>query len=332
MLRKLLVPFALLAACQTPDTDAPPRPRAAPEAAPARAAPIDLLGSAGDCAGEVVTRGGERFLQLDDGSLLTRAPLAVRAAGGPRTFHPQNFAGGAVQHRCNAGEVHLPGGTRYMGGRNEATCERFEQDAARIEAAGWDDGTVGAIRWFGIDAEGSARVGGAVVPRVRPVLTPEGGYVSRTPLRDETRPLGDPGAYPDATRDAYAAARRDQDIALGSHGVAWRTRACPPGRACEPVPFVVAARSARAGEGSVALARAASGLEPAGALTRRDRYRGQAENADLLYVFFGGAGAPFRAETGEADAAAAFAAWGGRERLIACRRAFIPEARAEATR
>ena len=135
MLRKLFVPLALLAACQAPGAEAPMARKSGASSTSASGRPLDLMGGGAEaCAGEVVTRGGERFLRLEDGSLLTRAPLAVRAEGGPRTFHPDNFAGGAVQHRCNAGEVHLPNGTRYMGGRSEASCERFERDAARIEA------------------------------------------------------------------------------------------------------------------------------------------------------------------------------------------------------
>ena len=321
-----------LAGCETPSASPPGAAPPAPTP-PARSGPLDLLGGADGgeeaCEGDVVTRGGQRFLALADGSLVTRAPLAVRADGAPRAYHPDGFEAGAILHRCNAGEVHLPDGTRYIGGASEAACQRFERDVARIEAAGWEDGTVGAVRWFGIAAEGSARVAGRLVPRVRPVTREDGFHVSRTALRDETRGADDPDAYPDATGVPYAMTRRDQDVALGSFGVAWRVRACPPARACEPVPFVVAGRGPRVGAGSIALARAASGLPPAGELTRRTRYRGQTERADLLTVFFGGEGAAFDAATTTAEAEAAFEAWGGRDRLNACRRVFVPEADGE---
>ena len=329
MIRRLLalsgpLALSLVSACETPSA---PREvaRSADAAAPARSGPLDLMGGGeGTCEGEAVTLGGQRFLRLTDGSLVTRAPLAVRTGGAARAYHPDGFAAGAIRHRCNAGEVHLPDGSRYMGGASEAACERFERDAARIEAAGWTDGSVGAIRWFGIDAEGSARVAGRLVPRARPVVGPDGFYVSRTALRDEDRPAGDPDASPDALGVPYAATRRDQGIALGSHGVAWRVRSCPPGRACEPVPFVVADRAPRAGAGSIALARRTSGLPEPEGLSRRTRYRGQTDAPDLLTVFFAGEGAPFDVGTAEGDAEAAFAAWGGRERLLACRRVFVP--------
>ena len=320
----------LLTACVTPAGPAksPSDGGVTQAARPADGRPLDLMGGgAGACEGAVVTRGGERFLALEDGTLLTRAPLRVRADGAARAYHPDSFQAGAILHRCNAGEVHLPDGTRYMGGASEAACGRFERDVARIAAAGWDDGSVGAVRWFGIAAEGAARVAGQVVPRVRPVLAEDGFYVSRTPLRDEARRADDPSAYPDAARVPYVFTRRDQDVALGSFGVALRARGCPSGRDCAPVPFVVAGRAASVGDGSIALARASSGLAPTENLNRQNRYRGQADRPDLLYVFFGGAGAGFAGDSAARDAAAAFEAWGGADRLAQCRRVFVPEAK-----
>lgn len=330
MIRRLLLTLALVGCQAAPQTTPQASGRGTTTdgsaTAPAAAAPLDLMGgAAGGCDGSVVSVGGQRFLRLDDGTLLTRAPLAVRADGAARAYHPESFEAGAILHRCNAGEVHLPDGTRYMGGASEASCARFERDVARIEAAGWDDGAVGAVRWFGIAAEGSARVAGQRVPGVHPVIGADGYYVSRTPLRDENRTTGDPDAYPEATRVPYAFTRRDQ-AALGTHGVALRTRGCPYGRICKPVPFVVAGRSPQVGVGSIALARTASGLETADELNRRNRYRGQTDGPDLLYVFFGGEGVPFEQGRAMADARAAFETWGGQERLNQCRRAFIPEA------
>ena len=211
-----------------------------------------------------------------------------------------------------------------------ATCTgRFEEDAARIESAGWDDPQTGAIRWHGITAQGSARISGARVPRVEPVLQADGSgfYVSRTGLQDTRYAPDDARRFVDSGEVPYAALRRDQGVPLGTFGVAYRTRGCPYNRDCEPVPFIVADHAPRAGFGSMALARAVSGLPPEEP-SRENRYDGEARRQDVLTVFFGGApaGAPYTSDAVRERAAEAFEAWGGTERLSRCRRRYIPEA------
>ncbi|MBB4657676.1 hypothetical protein [Parvularcula dongshanensis] len=297
--------------------------------APGRAAPFDLtLGAdGGDCGGEVTTRGGQAFLALDDGTLLSLAPLTVTLAGSPVAYHPRNAAGGALLARCNAGEMTLPNGVRFEGGANETACNRFERQVLAIEEAGWRSGEAGAVRWHEIEAQGSARVNGVNVPRAEPILQgaddpAPGFYVSRTALRDDE---GWP--YLDAGTTRYAGVRRDQGVPLGTYGVALRVRGCPPGRACDPVPFIVGDFAPRAGTGSVALARAVSGL-PEAAATSANRYRGQVQGQDVLTVFFGGDvdQGPYEADRIVETAKAAFEAWGGEDRLRRCRRVYVPEA------
>ena len=329
-----LLTSLVLPACVSEEPLAPPT-RAAPAAErPVPGRPLDLTLGAGDeegsCEGEAVSLGGQRFLRLDDSTLLTLAPLAVRFEGAPRAFHPRGAEAGAIQHLCNAGEVFLPDGTSYEGASSSSACERFSGDAERIAAAGWDDPSVGAVRWHGVAAEGSARIAGARVPRVRPLEAADGSgfYVSQTGLRDEGLGVADHARYLDATAVPYAALRRDQGVALGSHGVAIRVRGCRTGRSCAPVPFVVGDHAVRAGAGSAALARRVNGLPLDPAPGRRDRFQGQVGDADVLTVFFGGEGeaGPLDAESLRARSRAAFDAWGGEERLVRCRRAYVPRA------
>ena len=300
-------------------------------------APLDLTGTVAPehaCAGEVVRRGGQAFLALPDGSLVARAPLRPVADGAPYAYHPDDLAGGAILHRCNAGEVRLPDGTAYEGAASNAVCTgRFARDAAAIEAAGWADPSVGAIRWHGVAAEGSARVAGQRVPRVRPLVGETGFYVSQTALTDAAYPISDPRRYADAASVPYAAVRRDQGVALGSYGVAYRTRGCGARRACDPVPFVVADHGPRAGAGSLALSYAVSGLALPERFDARNRYRGRAGPGDVLTVFFGGEGerAPLDAASVRERADEAFEAWGGEDRLYRCRRVDVPMLDGEAS-
>ena len=320
-------------ACATPAPPGSPPPALDGAASAERApgAPLDLTGGRDgpDCAGEIVRRGGQAFLALPGGTLLTHAALRPVVSGAPTAFHPDDQAGGAILHRCNAGEVFLPDGTSYEGAASGAVCTgRFERDAARIGAAGWTDGEAGAVRWHGLVAEGSARVAGMRVPRARPVLREDGFYTSPTALEDESYAPSAPERYVDAGRVPYAAVRRDQGVPIGSYGVALRVRGCPRGRECAPVPFVVADHAPRAGAGSLALAHEASGLALPEAWTRRNRYRGQAGTGEVLTVFFGQAGeaGPLDAESLRARAQAAFQDWGGEARLYRCRRAYVPDA------
>ena len=304
-------------------------PDAAARTVPADA-PLDLTSAIAPgqaCTGEVVRRGGQAFLALPDGTLVARAPLRPVADGAPYAYHPEDLAGGAILHRCNAGEVHLADGATYEGAESNAVCTgRFQRDVAAIAAAGWDDSGVGAVRWHGLAAEGSARIAGQRVPRVRPLVANSGFYVSQTVLTDDRYPVTDPRRYADATSVAYAVVRRDQGVPLGTYGVAYRTRGCGVRRTCDPVPFVVADHGPRAGAGSLALAYAISGLTLPDRFDAQNRYRGQAGAGDVLTVFFGGEGrdSPLDAVSVRKRAEDAFEAWGGEDRLYRCRRAPVP--------
>lgn len=293
-----------------------------------RGGPLDLTGGVGaGCQGSAVRRGGQSFLRLSDDSLVAAAPLGPVADGSPYTYHPKNQAGGAILHRCNAGEVHLPDGSRYEGASSNAVCTgRFERDAAKIEAADWTDPAVGAIRWHSIAAVGSARIDGALVPRARPLVRGDGYYVSRTALEDIDYAVDPPERYVDAGLVAYSVVRPDQGVPLGSYGVALRTRGCGRGRTCAPVPFIVADYGAGAGAGSLALSYSVSGLPMPDRFDSENRYRGQAGPGEVLTVFFGGApqGGSLKPAAIELRARAAFEAWGGEERLYRCRRVAIP--------
>jgi hypothetical protein len=300
-------------------------------------APLDLMAGGGDdCGGQIVSEGGQSFLALEDGTRLAMAPMTVRVDGAKKAFHPDNAEGGAILHRCNAGEVVLPGGERYEGAASNAVClGKFEEDAARIEAAGHEDGGVGAIRWHRIAATGSAKVGGRLVPRTTPLLQADGSgfYVSQTALQDERFGVTDPARYVDAAEVPYAAVRRDQKIPLGSFGVAYRVRGCSGARECRPVPFVVADLAPKAGEGSIALARAVSDL-PNEDVTQRNRFYGEVRGPDVLTVYFADrkAAPPYDAKNVGAQARAAFAEWGGQDRLGRCLRRYLPELDGEAER
>ena len=327
----LTIAAALLAACATPEGAPRTQVPSTDEARPAeRGGPVDLVAASADgasCRGETVTRGGQAFAALPDGGLAVLAPLRPVADGAPTAYHPRNDQGGAILHRCNAGEVILPDGTSYEGAASNRTCtDRFERDAGRIAEAGWTDGSVGAVRWHGLVAGGSARVGGQRVPRAVPAIREDGFHTSPTALEDADYAPAAPERYVDAGRVPYAAVRRDQDIPLGTFGVAWRVRGCRAGRTCEPVPFVVADHAPRAGAGSLALAHETSGLALPDRYDRSNRYRGQAGDGDVLTVFFGGPAheGPLDEATLRGAASAAFEAWGGQDRLYRCRRAAIP--------
>jgi hypothetical protein len=100
----------------------------------------------------------------------------------------------------------------------------------------------------------------------------------------------------------------------GTLGVAWRKQ---KGIA---VPFIVSDLGPRIGEGSPALARRLAGLTPKADLTRAERFQGQVDTPDVIWIFFGGPklAPPYDAATVDAAAKTAFAAWGGTARLQAC--------------
>ena len=86
------------------------------------------------------------------------------------------------------------------------------------------------------------------------------------------------------------------------------------------VPFIVGDTGPRIGEGTPALARLAAGLPIKEDITRAERFAGQVDGANVLWVFFGGAvlPPPYDSASVRSRAGAAFAAWGGAARLQAC--------------
>lgn len=288
------------------------------------------LAQAPACSGSEVTRGGQSLLLLADGSLATVAPMTVDLDGSGRAYHREDFDGGAILRLCNAGQVHLPDGTSYHGSESKATCEgRFLEDLTRIEAAGWDNPQVGAVRWYGILASGEAEVAGRQIAGVRPVTIRESQFfVSPTSLADPSYPPEDQTRYVDPLTVPFAAVGRDSGIALGTAGVAWRVNGCAPGRTCAPVPFIVADTGPRIGEGSVWMTRAINGLDTGAPIARDNRFAGNISGAHVLWVFFGGEAIapPYNAINVKETADIAFIDWGGRERLQACRDSGVPTA------
>jgi hypothetical protein len=287
---------------------------------------------ASGCDGVIVERGGQKFLALPDGSAATLAAMQVNVDGSGRTYHRDGFAGGAILHLCNAGEVHLPDGTRYHGSESNATCTgKFMDDVSAIAAAGWDDPNVGAVRWYGIVGTGSATIAGRKVDSVRPAMQPNGSgfFVSPTTLKDTRFAVTDQRRYVDALEVPHGVVRRTSGIDLGTTGVAWRVRNCPGGNTCRPTPFIVADIGPRIGEGSLRLTRLVNGLDPNTPITRANRFAGAISEPDVLWVFFNDTRMepPFDSAHVERSAADAFARWGGRSRLEACLRAGVPDAR-----
>lgn len=259
---------------------------------------------------------------LSDGGVAAFAKMNINIDGYARAYHPRNAAAGALIHLCNAGRVFLPDGTSYEGSESNATCTgRFMQDVARIGAAGWRNPAVGLINWYGVLGKGSASIGSRRVSSVEPVLQrgDSGFYVSPTALADDN--VADPAdqsRYVNPLRIPAAVAPKSviaKGVALGSFGVAWHVDRKIA------VPFVVGDQGPRIGEGSVALARLAAGLALKDDITRQERFAGQVDAPDVLWIFFKSEARRFdsRNEGATIDQAkAAFTAWGGEERLVDC--------------
>lgn len=284
-----------------------------------------------DCSGQVrsgIGRNSQAGLFLADGSVAMRARMNINIDGSGRAYHPNNAAAGALIHLCNAGEVHLPDGTRYHGSESNATCTgRFMSDFQRIRAAGWTNPAVGVIRWYGILGTGAATIAGRRVTGIVPVELSDGSgfYVSPTALRRSPRP-GEPSPNPLA-QDTYvdpllipaavvplARALQQSGVTMGSFGVAVHI-----GRG-QAVPFVVGDVGPRVGEGSVALARLVSGFPVPAPITRSNRFQGQLDRPDVLWIFFGRGepAAPYDPDRVLQLARSAFENWGGEARLRAC--------------
>jgi hypothetical protein len=244
------------------------------------------------CDGSEVSgiRGLSTSKTLSDGTLVGRAKVNINIDGFGKAYHPQNAPAGALIHLCNAGQVILPDGSSYHGSVDKQTCVgRFMRDFQRIGAAGWDNASVGAIRWYGILGQGTAIVAGRQVKGVKPVLQADGSgfFVSPTTLADETisnsatqsryvNPLRIPAAVI-PNQPALA----QMGIVMGSFGVAVN----PANN--KAVPFVVGDFGPRVGEATPALARSLAGLPITDAVTRSNRYAGQVETSRVVWVFFG---------------------------------------------
>lgn len=322
---------AVMAACSTPTGESEPVEIVDPVAT---TGPVDLTDNANvrTCRGNEVIRGRQKLAELPDGSLVTMAPMQVNADGSGKAYHPLNAEGGAILHLCNAGKVYLADGSSYHGSQSNETCTgQFMEDVARIREAGWDDPGVGAVNWYGIYATGRVRIGTEFVENIKPPLSATGFYISPTSLQDRGFAPDDQRRYVDAVTVPHAVVRRDSDIPLGTFGVAWRTKNCPGGRACDPVPFIVADIGPKIGEGSIALTRLVNGLEVTEDITRENRFAGAVSDDDILWVFFAGrpASTPYTPGSVKARAETAFDNWGGEERLAQCLRTEVPVANSQ---
>jgi hypothetical protein len=279
---------------------------------------------AADCAGTIVLGlgGVSKAWVLSDGGIAAFSKLNINIDGYGKAYHTRNAEAGALIHLCNAGQVFLPDGSSYEGSESNATCTgRFMQDVGRIGAAGWKDGTVGAVNWYGILGEGSVTIRGKVVRSVVPVLQKDGSgfYVSPTSLADRAiADQTDQSRYVNPLRIAAAVVPRsliERGVAIGSFGVAFNVNKRIA------VPFVVGDGGPRIGEGSVALARLASGMPLKDEITRGERFVGQVDARDVLWVFFKGTPDRFDSKNeGETTtkAKASYQSWGGDVRLAKC--------------
>lgn len=265
-----------------------------------------------------------KAVRLPDGAIAAYSGMNINIDGYARAYHPRNREGGAVLHLCVGARVWLPDGSSYEGSAPASNCTgKFMTDLAKIAAAGWADPGVGAVEWYGVVAQGSARIAGRTIRGVKPVLQKDGSgfYVSPTSLVDRSLPdVADQRRYPNPLRVPSAVLPRSvaqQGIPLGSYGVAIHVKHR------KAVPFVAGDAGPKVGEGSPALARQVSGLPPSDDIDYKSRYAGQVDQPEVLWVFFGGEGLPFDHEN-EADVArnaqAAFERWGGTARLDECLR------------
>jgi hypothetical protein len=294
---------------------------------------LDVSGQS--CAGKAIEKVGgvSKLWVLDGGGVAAFSKMNINLDGSARAYSPKNYEGGALLHLCNAGKVYLPDGTSYEGSESNATCTgRFMTDFQRIGDAGWNDPKVGAISWYGVLGEGTAKIHGKTITQVKPVLQKDGSgfYVSPTSLfdasvsdvADQSRYV-DPLTMPSAVIPAILTPKNgksrvaeiDSPVAFGSFGVAINRRLKVA------VPFVVGDGGPRIGEGSAALARLVAGRAIGEEITRKNRDAGQVDSNDVLWIFFGGEAAKYDHAQQQAliDAAeAAFQKWGGEARLKEC--------------
>lgn len=260
--------------------------------------------------------------KLADGGIAAFSGMNINIDGYGKAYHPRNREAGAVLHLCVGARIWLPNGSSYEGSDPPANCTgKFMADMAEIAAAGWMDPSVGAVEWYGVAAEGSVKIAGHTVRGVKPLLQKDGSgfYVSPTSLVDRgVTDIADQRRYPNPLRVPSAVLPRSlaqQGVALGSFGVAVHSKTQ------KVVPFVVGDGGPKIGEGSPALARQVSGMPMSDEITIKNRYAGQVDKPEVLWVFFGGEAQPYdHLKAGEVavNAQSAFERWGGVSRLTKC--------------
>lgn len=260
--------------------------------------------------------------KLDDGGIAAFSGMNINIDGYGKAYHPRNREAGAVLHLCVGARIWLPDGSDYQGSDPPSNCTgKFMADLAKISAAGWMDPSVGVAEWYGVAAEGSVKIASRIINGVKPLLQKDGSgfYVSPTSLVDKNVPdNADQRRYPNPLRVPSAVLPRtvgQQGIKIGSFGVAIH------GKTQKAVPFVVGDGGPKIGEGSPALARQVSGMPMSDDITIKNRYAGQVDKPEVLWVFFGGEALPYdHQKEGDvaANAAAAFERWGGAARLTQC--------------
>lgn len=287
--------------------------------------PVLALDQSEQCDGKLLSelQRVPKVWKMADG-IATYAKLNINIDGYGRAYHRKNYETDAVIHLCNAGQVFLPDGSSYHGSESNATCTgKFMSDVARIEAAGWNDPEVGAIRWYGILGTGNSTIKGHTIEGVVPVSQSDGSgyYVSPTALYDGTVPEAaqqDRYINPLTIPAAVIPARLQKaGIQLGSFGVAISRKTNIA------VPFIVGDAGPRVGEGTPALARQLAGLPLLDSMTRKNRYAGQIDTQSVLWVFFGDDAVKYDHASPQAVVEAAkeaFERWGGSRRLAACQK------------
>ena len=87
-------------------------------------------GQACDGKRHVLNYGGtsQNAFLMDDGSLATRARVAVNADGMKRAYHRDDIAGGGLISLCNAGTPHPAGRPSYNASADNSACRRFSAD------------------------------------------------------------------------------------------------------------------------------------------------------------------------------------------------------------
>ena len=260
--------------------------------------------------------------KLADGGIAAFSGMNINIDGYGKAYHPRNREAGAVLHLCVGARIWLPDGSSYEGSDPPANCTgKFMTDMAKIAAAGWMDPSVGAVEWYGVAAEGSVTIAGRTIRGVKPLLQKDGSgfYVSPTSLVDKNvTDNADQRRYPNPLRVPSAVLPRSvaqQGVVLGSFGVAIHAKTHLA------VPFVVGDGGPKIGEGSPALARQVSGMPISDEINLKNRYAGQVDKPEVLWVFFGGEALPYdHQKEGDVsvNAQAAFERWGGAARLAQC--------------